>query len=58
MDMSLSKPRERAKDREAWNDADHGVETLDTTEWLNKCQYMFRLYYLLTLQCCALYLRF
>ena len=35
MDMSLSKFREIAKDREAWHPAVHEVTELDTTEQLN-----------------------
>ena len=35
MDMSLSKLREIAKDREAWRAAVHGVAKLDMAEWLS-----------------------
>ena len=31
MDMSLSKPWEIVKDREAWHAADHWIAELDTT---------------------------
>ena len=36
MDMNLSKLRGMVEDREARCAAVHGVEELDTTEWLNK----------------------
>ena len=34
--MSLSKPRETVKDREAWHAVVHEIEESDTTERLNK----------------------
>ena len=32
VDMSLSKPQKRVKDREVWHAAVHGVAELDMTE--------------------------